>query len=586
MRLSSEFIELIRDRNPIDDVMRSYVTLKRTGRYMKCLCPFHSEKTPSCIVYTEDNSWHCFGCQAGGDVITFIRKIENLDYIEAIKFLAARAGIAMPEDGFDDRAGQEKKRLMEINKAAARFFYKNLTSEDGRAGLEYLIGKRRLRPETIKSFGIGVAPNRWTSLKNHMLANGFTEDELKRASLLSEKNGRTFDFFVNRVIFPIFDLRGNVIAFSGRTLEANPSGGKYINSKETSLYKKSRTLFALNFAKNEAVKSKRLILCEGNVDVISLHQAGFKEAVATCGTAITGEHARLMSQYCDEVYICYDSDAAGVKATKAAISILSAAGLRAKVVSVSGDGVKDVDDYIKKYGSDHFSVLLNSSSGSTEYELKSAKAGVDTDVEEGKVEYLRKAVDVLVGIESKIEREVYISKVAREQGVAVEAVKEEVEAAIRKKRRADEKKSLRQMTSSPKRDEINPEAKDHPKEARAEEDIIAYILTSPENAEHVISSLSPEDMVTPFNKRVYTEIINLYQNGLEIDLSMLGSEFSADEMGKISGAVTRTKDIPINREAADDCIRILKQKSGDKSSDEMTDDEFLKYMQEMKRIKG
>lgn len=585
MPLPIDFLDRLKDRNRIEDVMRSYVTLKHAGHNLKCLCPFHSEKTPSCTVYTDNGSFYCFGCGAGGDVITFIMKIENLDYIEAVRLLAQRAGLPMPEDGYDDRAGREKRRLAEINKAAARFFYQNLRTPDGKEGLRYLIEKRRLSPDTIKKFGLGVAPNHWTSLKNHMLANGFTEKELIAASLLSEKNGRTFDFFVNRVIFPIFDLRGNVIAFSGRTLEANPQGGKYLNSRETPLYKKSRTLFALNFAKNESVKSKRLILCEGNVDVITLHQAGFTEAVATCGTAITDEHARLMSQYCDSVYICYDADEAGLKATKAAISILSSAGLNAKVVRVSGDGVKDVDDYIRRYGSERFKLLLNGSEGATDYELANAKSGLDLDGDLGKVEYLKRAVEVLAGIEGSIEREVYISRVASEQGIPKDIVSAEVASLIKKKRGQQRKKEWRQISSGSRRDDINPEAAKYPKQARAEEGVIAYLFSHPDSAESVFSRLSPDEFVTEFNKRVYASLESNLRDSGDFGLGSLGGEFSADEMGRISSILARSREVTADREALEDYISVVKKGVVRTDDGEMSDDDFEKYIEQIRKSK-
>ena len=585
MPLPIDFLDRLKDQNRIEDVMRSYVTLKHAGHNLKCLCPFHSEKTPSCTVYTDNGSFYCFGCGAGGDVITFIMKIENLDYIEAVRFLAQRAGLPMPEDGYDDRAGREKRRLLEINKAAARFFYQNLRAPDGKEGLRYLIEKRRLSPDTIKKFGLGVAPNHWTSLKNHMLANGFTEKELISASLLSKKNGRTFDFFVNRVIFPIFDLRGNVIAFSGRTLEANPQGGKYLNSRETPLYKKSRTLFALNFAKNESVKSKRLILCEGNVDVITLHQAGFTEAVATCGTAITDEHARLMSQYCDSVYICYDADEAGLKATKAAISILSSAGLNAKVVRVSGDGVKDVDDYIRRYGSERFKLLLNGSEGATDYELANAKSGLDLDGDLGKVEYLNRAVEVLAGIEGSIEREVYISRVASEQGIPKDIVSAEVASLIKKKRGQQRKKEWRQISSGSRRDDINPEAAKYPKQTRAEEGVIAYLFSHPDSAESVFSRLSPDEFVTEFNKRVYASLENNLRDSGDFGLGSLGGEFSADEMGRISSILARSREVTADREALEDYISVVKKGVVRTDDGEMSDDDFEKYIEQIRKSK-
>ncbi len=586
MPLPADFLERIKDANRIDDVMRSYVTLSRTGRNLKCSCPFHSEKTPSCVVYQDNGSFYCFGCGAGGDVITFIMKIENLDYIEAIRFLADKAGIPMPESDYDDSSANEKKRLLEMNKAAAKFFYSNLKTPDGKEGLSYLIQKRGLKPETIKKFGLGVATNHWTALKNYMLALGYSERELVKASLLNEKNGRTFDFFVNRVIFPIFDLRGNVIAFSGRTLDPESKGMKYLNSRETSLYKKSRTLFALNFAKNSSVKTKSLILCEGNVDVISLHQAGFDTAVATCGTAITPEHARLMSQYCDEVYLCYDSDSAGQKATQAAISLLAAAGLSAKVIKLNGDGVKDVDDYIKKYGPERFKLLMDGSEGAIIFELNKCKQGLDLESDLGRVEYLKRAVEVLAGIESRIEREVYILRVAKEQNLAKELITAEVNNLLRKRRRSDQAKEWKKISSGTgKRDDINPEALKYPKEAKAEEGIIAFCLTHPDSIGKVMAKVSPERFVTSFNKRVYEAIISDFGSMHEISLTSIGQKFSADEMGRISYILASSREITIDEATLNDYISVLKSHDPESNASDMSDDDFLAYVKNLSKNK-
>ena len=590
MPLPSDFLDRLKSANRIDDVMSGYVHLKRTGRNYKCLCPFHSEKTPSCVVYMDsDEHFHCFGCGAGGDVITFIMKIENLDYYEAVKFLAQRGGIEMPvENQLDDRAAKFKNRLYEINKAAARFFYSCLKTEDGREALSYLIQKRRLAPETIKKFGLGAAPNRWTALKNHMLAEGFSEKELLDASLLSQKNGRTFDFFVNRVIFPIFDLRGNVIAFSGRTLDPKSQGMKYLNTRETPLYKKSRTLFAMNLAKNSAIKSKQLILCEGNVDVITLHQAGFDTAVATCGTAITPEHARLMVQYCDEVFICYDADGAGQKATQAAIDILSAAGLKAKVVKIGGENVKDVDDYINIYGAQRFSALLSNSEGAVMFELNKCKTGLDLETDTGKVEYLKRASEILAKIENNAERDVYISRVANEQKIAKTALESDVSAIMTKKRRSDKKKEWKQIISPyKKKDDINPEALLHPKEAKAEEGIIAYLLSNPEKLEDILSSAPTGIFITPFNRRVYSAAAEYLKNGAECSISMFGSEFSADEMGKISEIITNMREIPVDAAAFCDYVSVLSDYRPDsnKPASEMSDDEFAAFFENLKNKK-
>lgn len=588
MPLPADFLERIKDANRIDEVMRSYVTLSRTGRNLKCSCPFHSEKTPSCVIYQDNGSFYCFGCGAGGDVITFIMKIENLDYIEAIRFLADRAGIAMPENEYDDGSANEKKRLLEMNRVAAKFFYSNLKTKDGQEGLRYLIEKRGLSPDTIKKFGLGVATNHWTALKNHMLALGYSERELVKASLLSQKDGRTFDFFVNRVIFPIFDLRGNVIAFSGRTLDPESKGMKYLNSRETSLYRKSRTLFSLNFAKNSSVKTKSLILCEGNVDVISLHQAGFDTAVATCGTAITPEHARLMSQYCDEVYLCYDTDAAGQKATQAAISLLSAAGLTAKVIKISGDSVKDVDDYIKKYGPERFKLLMDGSEGAIVFELNKCKQGLDMDSDLGKIEYLKRAVGVLASIESRIEREVYILRLAKEQDLKKELITAEVEAVLKKRRKASEAKLWKQISSGiGKRDDINPDAAKFPREAKAEEGIIAYCLMHPDSLEKVFGKISSDKFVTSFNRRVF-EAIDKNRFGMqEITLTSIGSEFSSDEMGRISYILASSREITIDEATLNDYIEILIKHHSEakKDSSDMSDDEFLAYVDKLSKTK-
>ena len=304
-----DYITELVQRSDIVDVVQSYVQLRHRGRTHTGLCPFHNEKTPSFVVYPETQSFYCFGCGAGGDVITFIKKINNVDYIEAVKFLAGRAGMALPEE--DDQTGRLRSRIISINKDAARFYFSRLNSDAGRVGRAYWRG-RGLSDATIKRFGLGYAPDSFRETRDHLKSLGYTEDELLAAGLIkrSEKGG-TFDFFRHRVMIPIFDLRGNVIAFSGRKLDPEQPGGKYVNSPETLVYKKSRTLFALNFAKKS--QTRRYILCEGNLDAISMHQAGFTTAVAGCGTALTAEQVKILSEYADEVVLCYDSDEAGQK---------------------------------------------------------------------------------------------------------------------------------------------------------------------------------------------------------------------------------------------------------------------------------
>ncbi|MCD7846561.1 MAG: DNA primase [Oscillospiraceae bacterium] len=586
-RFSDEFLERVKDANRIEDVARQYVSLKRSGRLYKCNCPFHSEKTPSCVIYPDNGSFYCFGCGAGGSVITFISKIENLDFAESVKFLADRAGIAVPENGFEDPRAESKKRILQMNKDAAKFFYANLKTPDGKAGLEYLIQKRRLRPETIKSFGLGVAVNRWTSLTNHMLSLGYTEEELLAGSLISKKNGRCFDFFVNRVMFPIFDLRGNVVAFSGRTLDPNPQGMKYLNSRGTPVYEKSRTLFAMNFAKNSAAKSKRLILCEGNLDVITLHQAGFTEAVATCGTAITSEHARLMAQYCDEVYICYDADAAGQKATSAAIGLLSAAGLKSKVVRISGDGVKDVDDYINKLGADRFRLLLNGSEGSIEFELAKCKQDLDVETDMGKVEYLKRTVAVLAGIESPVQRDVYISKVALENSVTKDYLSEEVKAYLRNRNREAKKQDDRELVRTVSGSRTANPNRTLTKREKAEAGVIAYALNHHEKQGEIFGSLESERFSDEFFRKAYETLRNCYENGGYATITTLENEFYGEDMDKISHILNQSREIMIDENTLADYIRILNSDSETpEDASKMSDDDLLAYTSKLRREKN
>ena len=343
-----DYITELVQRSDIVDVVQSYVQLRHRGRTHTGLCPFHNEKTPSFVVYPETQSFYCFGCGAGGDVITFIKKINNVDYIEAVKFLAGRAGMALPEE--DDQTGRLRSRIISINKDAARFYFSRLNSDAGRVGRAYWRG-RGLSDATIKRFGLGYAPDSFRETRDHLKSLGYTEDELLAAGLIkrSEKGG-TFDFFRHRVMIPIFDLRGNVIAFSGRKLDPEQPGGKYVNSPETLVYKKSRTLFALNFAKKS--QTRRYILCEGNLDAISMHQAGFTNAVASLGTAFTSQHAGVLKRYTDQVILTYDSDGAGIKAALRAIPILRDAGISARVLNMKP--YKDPDEFIKNMGADAF----------------------------------------------------------------------------------------------------------------------------------------------------------------------------------------------------------------------------------------
>lgn len=589
MALPNEFLEQIRSANRIDDVVSSYATLKSAGRIKKCCCPFHSEKTPSCVIYPDTESFYCFGCGVGGDVITFIMNIEHLSYIEAVRLLAQRSGLPMPEDSNkDDKYTYQKKRLYEMNKAAGRFFYNNLNTEKGRLGRDYLL-KRGLKPETITKFGLGVATNSWNDLKYHLMSEGFTEQELIDGSLItrSSKSNQTFDFFKNRAMFPIFDIRGNVIAFSGRDLSGEDSR-KYLNTKETLVYKKTRTLFCMNFAKNLAAKKKQLILCEGNLDVISLHQAGFENAVATCGTAITPEHARLISQYCDEVALCYDSDDAGQKATQKAIGILSDVGLKTKVIKIQG--AKDPDEFIQKFGGVAFQKLIDRSQGAISFELAKCKDGIDEQTEQGKIDILNKSASVVANIKNPIERDVYASKLANEYGVSKESVLQEVESIIKSRARAQKKREWQKAASfsDGRRDALNPMENTHRREVKAEKGILSYLFFNPDKAKNISQKLLPEAFISEINKKIYISLLKKIENGENISISSFHDEFNSEEMGKISEIIALSKgEITIGYETVMDYIdTLINFKANNKEENsEISDDDFLKFAQNMRNKK-
>lgn len=575
------FIQELKQNNPIDSVMSSYVSLIRRGRSCVCLCPFHSEKSPSCTLYLENNSFYCFGCGAGGDVITFVMKIENLGYVEAIKFLAERAGMAMPEDAKNNESSRQKSRILEINRTAARFFFDTLTrSPDGEKGRRYF-AERQLSAATITKYGLGYAPNGWYNLSNHLRSKGFSDEEMISAFLCGRgKNGGVFDIFRDRVMFPIIDLRGNVIAFGGRTIDGD--GPKYINSSDTPVFQKGRNLFSLNFAKKS--EEKRLILAEGYMDVIAINQAGFENVVATLGTALTQEQARIMSQYAEEIIIAYDSDGAGQNATHKAINLLSEVGLRTKIIRM--DGAKDPDEYIKKFGALRFKQLLDKSGGAIEFELEKCRAGLDTETDEGRIEYLKRCVNVLADITSPIEREVYAGRLAEANRVNKEMIVQQVNGAIKKRINKSKSKEWTEIRTFQKQMRSNPDSYRKPKEYKAEIGIISYLAANPDEADYISSRIAPEQFATDLNKKIYAVMLEKIKNSEFSDILSLQSEFTADEMGKITEIEVNSKDVNINKTAVDDFINILVS-SADNSADvkDMSNDEFLKYIQSLKSKK-
>ena len=588
MAISDEFLNELRERTDIESLISQYVNLSKRGRNPKGLCPFHNEKTPSCHVHPDKEYFHGFGCGAGGDVITFTMKYHNLDYWEAVKMLAERGGVPLPEDnGYNSRQADNRKRMYEMNKTAARFFYNQLRSNDGRQCLEYLIKVRRLTPETIKKYGMGFAPNSWTALKNHMLSEGFTEQELEAGSLISrsQKNTqKTFDFFVNRAMFPFFDLAGHIVGFGGRAL-SDDDKRKYLNSKDTLVYSKNRFLFSMNFAKNAAVKNRTILLCEGNLDVISLNQAGFENAVASCGTALTSEQAKIISNYADNVVICYDSDGAGQKATSRAIGILDELGLKTTVIKMTG--AKDPDEYIHKYSPEHFRHLLNNSDGAINFELDKCREGIDTSNELGKIDYLKKAYKVLASVKSPVERDVYISKISLETGISRNAITEEINSIMKKERYAYNKKDWNRTVtfSNRKRDDINPEAFSHPKEAFAESGIIYYLYTNHDVCEELTKKLPPQNFVTNFNKRLYESLTQKIKNCEDCSISAFNGEFSPEEVGKLTEIIDKFDVLSVDSAVAEDYIRVINGYSEKNKKTDFSDDDFISRMEKLKKDK-
>ena len=578
MRLSDAFLEQLRANTDIESVISPYVNLRRRGKNLVGLCPFHNEKTPSFTVYPENGSFYCFGCGVGGDVITFVRRMENLDYMEAVKQLADRAGMALPEDGYDDTLAKKRTSVLAANRAAAKFFHSQLFTDRGRHALNYFLD-RGLTMETIRHFGLGFAPDDWRTLKNHLNEQGFDDILLESANLLrrSDKNGKVsyYDNFRNRVMFPIIDPRGNVIAFGGRVLD--DSKPKYINTSDTLVYKKSNGVFALNFAKNG--NDGKLIIAEGYMDVIALHQAGFTNAVACLGTALTKEQANLLSRYADEIILSYDADEAGQKATARALGIFGTTGMEIKVLRLTGG--KDPDEIIKKYGAQRFRDIINGAANDTEYRLIRARQGIDLSTDDGKVKYLSAATEVLAGIPSPVEVDVYASRLANELGVDKLAIESQVKykrEGLRKRRMAQREQDQKRLLINGQNTK-NPERSQHLRAAKAEETLIASLMRNPDFYNKLKDELSADYFVTALNRRIFSVILSRLDEGGNTEPYFLSSEFTPDEMDEVERIFRSAAQLSNTVEECADCIKILKEEKNKPESikaSELSDDDFAK----------
>ena len=575
MAIPEEVINEIKHRNDIETVMAPYVNLKRRGKNLVGLCPFHNEKTPSFTVYPENGSFYCFGCGVGGDVFTFTGLIENLDYIDSVRLLAERSGILLEEKNYDNSMQRLRNTIYEINRETARFFHSYLMSEGGKWARDYLLG-RGLSISTIKHFGLGAAPDSWDSLINHLKAKGYSIADMYQANVIGKsQKGSYYDRFRKRVMFPIINVRGNVVAFSGRAMPGeDKAGGKYVNTSDTPVYKKSENLFGINFAKKDC--AERIILVEGNMDVVSLHQAGFTNTVAALGTSFTPEQAKLLTKYTNEIILMLDADAAGQKAMRRAGEILKNTGLKVRVVLVP-DG-KDPDEYIKKNGAARFKALLDGAVSEIEYKLLTAAAGIDTQSDDGRLKYLNAAAEILAQTSDVITRDIYIGRLSDKYGVSRTALESKIKDIRKNIIHKREKKELREIVApSYNRNEVNPEKRSFPKAAAAEESIISVLLKHQDMISYAAQRLTCDGMITALNRRIYSIITDAYSEGREFDFSYISQFLSPAETGYIVSLQNNSIGDKNAKAVLDDCIRLLEAQSASKSlssAKEMSDEEW------------
>ena len=578
MTYSDDFLEQLREACPMETIAGNYVNLIRRGRHYVCNCPFHSEKSPSCTIFPDTQSFYCFGCGAGGDVITWVRRMENLEFTDAVKQLAEKSGLQVPNDREADRRAQLRTRIFAINRETANFYFRNLVAGNDKRGLQYFVS-RQLKPETIKKYGLGYAPDSWNTLTDHLLKKGFTEEELLAANVAHRSGkGNLYDAFRGRVMFPIVDTRGAVIGFCGRVLD--DSQPKYLNTAKTPVFDKGRNLFSLNFAKDSS--STHMILAEGYMDVIAINQAGFSNVVATLGTAITPEQARKLTQYAKEMIIAYDSDGPGQQATQKAINRFSEVGMPSRILHMTG--AKDPDEFIKKYGSERFRLLLEQAGDAINFRLDRCENGLDTSTESGKVQLLKRVVSVLAEIQNPLEREVYLSRTANKWEISAEVLHQQVDRTIRSKRRLEATKEWKDIIEHTVRPEPQqPQSGNHLRERKAEERILFYILSKPEESAWIVDEIKPEQ----FSSALFQQVLNAFQESVRqqtsFSLSSMGDVLSEGEMGKLSGIAARNQEVPVTKEEVQDCIRALHPGVPDTVE---TNDDLLKLIQKKQHPNG
>ncbi len=590
MKYPREWIDSVRERSDIVELIGSYVTLRRAGSNYTGLCPFHSERTPSFTVFPDTQSFFCFGCEAGGDAFTFVMRSENLEYPEAVEFLAKRAGIQIPEthEDSDQPRGISRARAYELNRAAARFYRDCLFDPAiGEAGMNYLRDTRGLDTAVIRHFGLGYAPNEFGVLLPHLKSLGFTEEEMRQCFLCGRsQSGRYYDYFRGRVMFPVINTAGEVVAFSGRDVTGT-SKAKYLNSSDTPVFQKRKNLFALNFAKAHC--AEQMILCEGNMDVVSMHAAGFENAVASLGTALTDEQARIMARYTKQVIIAYDGDSAGQRAAGRAMDIFARVGLDVRVLRITD--AKDPDEYIRKFGTDAFARLLKGSSTGFSYRLDGVLNRYNIKEPEDRIKAAAELCGMVARVWSSAEREVYLQAVSERLGLPIDSLRRDVERAqarIQRDRHQSEARAAR-MSALALDDRVNPEAAGNIRAAAAEDTVLGLMLLYEEHRRAVREGAVPltaDDFVTAFNRRVFEAIMELENSDGGFSTAVLGEQFDPDEMGRLAKLAQARRNLSENGQSVlKAAVRTLQDEKNAVTKDDAPPEDSLERLLEKKRQK-
>ena len=580
MAFPASFIDELVARNPIEDVVGQYVSLRRAGANMFGLCPFHGEKTASFSVAPDKGIYYCFGCHKGGGVINFQMEVEGLSYPDAVRALAKRAGMTVPEDEQYQSRYKQQERLWALHKEAARFFHSQLYAPVGKQALDYALG-RGMSKSILTTFGVGYAPDGWDNMVRAMKAKGYTDQELLDSGLVTQTKdkARLLDRFRDRLMFPIIDVRGNVIGFGGRIIKKDDNAAKYLNSPETLIFNKRKNLFGLNLAK----KSKQgfLILVEGNIDVVALHQFGFDNAIASLGTSLTEEQAALMTRYADQIVLIYDGDKAGQNATQRAIPILEKAGLQVKVLQI--EGAKDPDEFLHKFGADRFKLLLEGSSNRVEYQLNAIALKYDLKLDDQKVKFLQESADLIATLGSAVQREVYGGRVAEKAKISPDAMKLEIDRAW-KRRERNQKKQQEKIDLSPARN-LQPKSRniryDNMKSAMAEEGVIAIALREPALLDRT-GNLTQEKFSSALLGWVYSQLKKRHDQGLEVSLAVL-EDLDQEEMSHMVGVLQRQQG-PVNEQAFADCVATICAEH--QAASVNSEDDLLALRSRLKERKG